>query len=82
MHLTAQEIAGLRQDFERGLLAAIIDEQRTSGVAAMARVAQAFSIEEQADSTWHLLGRWLDAVHKGDAVLTAESFVLLRDAGR
>ena len=82
MHLTAPEIAGLRQDFERGLLAAIIDEQRTSGVAAMARVAHAFSIEEQADSTWHLLGRWLDAVHKGDAVLTAEGFVLLRDAGR
>ena len=82
MHLTAQEVAGLRQDFERGLLAAILDEQRTSGVALMRRVAQAFSGEEQADNTWHLLWRWLDAIHRGDAVLTAESFVLLRDAGR
>lgn len=82
MHLTAQEIAGLRQEYERGLLAAIIDEQRASGVALMGRVAQAFSREAQADNTWHLLWRWLDAIHQGDAVLSAESFVLLRDAGR
>ena len=82
MHLTAQEVAGLRQDFERGLLAAILDQQRTSGVALMGRVALAFSGEEHADNTWHLLWRWLDAIGNGDAVLTAESFALLRDAGR
>ena len=26
MHLTPQDVAGLRQDFERGLLAAIVDD--------------------------------------------------------
>ena len=82
MHLTAQDVAGLRQDFERGLLAAIVDEQRLAGVALMSRVAQAFSLEERADTVWHLLERWLTAIHRGDTVLTAESFVLLRDAGR
>ena len=82
MHLTAQDVAGLRQDFERGLLAAIVDEQRLAGVALMSRVAQAFGLEERADTVWHLLERWLTAIHRGDTVLTAESFVLLRDAGR
>ena len=74
MHLTAQEVAGLRQDFERGLLAAILDEQRASGVALMGRVAPAISGEEQADNPGKLLMRWLDDPHRADTVLTAGRF--------
>ena len=82
MHVSAKEIQVLRQDFERGLLAAIMNEQRASGVAMMGGVARALSRKDAADNTWHLLWRWLEAIRKGDAALNTESFALLRDAGR
>ena len=82
VHESAKEIQGLREDFERGLLAAIINEQRASGVAMMGSVAWALSRKDSADNTWHLLWRWLEAVRKGDTALNTESFALLRDAGR
>ena len=82
VHESAKEIQGLREDFERGLLAAIINEQRASGVAMMGSVAWALSRKDWADDTWHLLWRWLEAVRKGDTALNTESFALLRDAGR
>ena len=77
MHESAKEIAGLREDFERGQLAAIINEQRASGVAMMGSVAWALSRKDWADDTWHLLWRWLEAVRKGDTALNTESFALL-----
>ena len=53
MHVSAKEIQVLRQDFERGLLAAIMNEQRASGVAMMGGVARALSRKDAADNTWH-----------------------------
>ena len=60
--LTPTEIFQQRQDYERGLLAVILDQGRRSGFERMGRVAQTISAVLPQNNVWELLTRWLSAL--------------------
>lgn len=80
--LTPTQIFQQRQDFERGLLAVILDQGRRSGYERMGRVAQTISAVLPPSSAWALLTRWLSALASERLVLTSESLELLRQVGK
>ncbi|MAA48557.1 MAG: hypothetical protein CMP83_00175 [Gammaproteobacteria bacterium] len=80
--LTPTEIFQQRQDFERGLLAVILDQGRRSGFERMGRVAQTISAVLPQNNAWGLLTRWLSALASERLALTSESLELLRQVGK
>ena len=60
--LTPSQVFHNRRDFERGLLAVILDENRKTGFQQMERVAKTISTVLPPDSSWTLLARWLNAL--------------------
>jgi hypothetical protein len=80
--LTPTQIFQQRQDFERGLLAVILDQGRRSGFERMGRVAQTIGAVLLPSSAWTLLDRWLSALASEKLVLTSESLELLRQVGK
>ena len=80
--LTPTQIFQQRQDFERGLLAVILDQGRRSGFERMGRVAQTIGAVLPPSSAWALLARWLSALASQRLVLTSESLELLRQVGK
>jgi len=80
--LTPTEIFQQRQDFERGLLAVILDKGRRSGFERIGRVAQTISAVMPQSNAWGLLTRWLSALASERLALTSESLELLRQVGK
>ena len=80
--LTPTEIFQQRQDFERGLLAVILDQGRRSGFERMGRVAQTISAVLPQNNVWGLLTRWLSALASERLSLTSGSLELLRQVGK
>lgn len=80
--LTPTQIFQQRQDFERGLLAVILDQGRRSGFERMGRVAQTIGAVLPPSSAWALLARWLSALASQRLALTSESLELLRQVGK
>jgi len=80
--LTPTQVFHNRRDFERGLLAVILDENRKVGFQRMERVAQTISTVLPPDSSWTLLARWLNALAADRLPLTSKSLELLRQVGK
>lgn len=80
--LTPTQIFQQRQDFERGLLAVILDQGRRSGFERMGRVAQTISNVLPPSSAWALLAHWLGALASERLVLTSDSLEQLRQVGK
>ena len=79
---TRDQISQQRQEFERGLLAVIINDNRQVGLELMSRVASRLGGAQSPDNTWLLLARWLNALARHEIVLTSAGFVLLREVGK
>ena len=80
--LTPSQVFHNRRDFERGLLAVILDENRKTGFQQMERVAQTISTVLPPDSSWTLLAHWLNALAADRLPLTSKSLELLRQVGK
>ena len=80
--LTPSQVFHNRRDFERGLLAVILDENRKTGFQQMERVAKTISTVLPPDSSWTLLARWLNALAVDRLPLTSRSLELLRQVGK
>ncbi len=80
--LTPSQVFHNRRDFERGLLAVILDENRKAGFQQMERVAQTISSVLPSDSSWTLLAHWLNALAADRLPLNSKSFELLRQVGK
>ena len=80
--LTPSQVFHNRRDFERGLLAVILDENRKVGFQQMERVAQTISTVLPPDSSWTLLAHWLNALAADRLPLTSKSLELLRQVGK
>lgn len=80
--LTAIQYTRMRQEFERGLLAVIINDDREVGLQLMAQVAQNLGVLEAPGNDWDLLQQWLMAICDGRITLTSACFVFFREAGK
>ena len=80
--LTPSQVFHNRRDFERGLLAVILDKNRKTGFQQMERVAQTISTVLPPDSSWTLLAHWLNALAADRLPLTSKSLELLRQVGK
>ncbi len=80
--LTPSQVFHNRRDFERGLLAVILDENRKAGFQQMERVAQTISTVLPPNSSWTLLAHWLNALAADRLPLTSKSLELLRQVGK
>ena len=80
--LTPTEIFQQRQDYERGLLAVILNQGRRSGFERMGRVTQTISAVLPQNNVWGLLTRWLSALASERLALTSASLELLRQVGK
>lgn len=79
---TEQEIRRLRQDYERGLLSVIVDQDRRQGFELLGSTVSQMTGLTAASGQWEQIHRWLLAQRSGQLALTSRSFGLLRDLGK
>ncbi|NCF45229.1 MAG: hypothetical protein GWP70_10480 [Proteobacteria bacterium] len=80
--LSPTQIRRLRENFERGLLAVILNENRAAGLTQMSEVTQALVGHCNAGADWHLLQRWLVAVEQQQLALSSFCFVVFREVSK
>lgn len=78
----AQEIKRLRQEYERGLLSIIVEQDRRAGFEQIANAVSRMAGLTVAADQWAPIRRWLSAQQSGQLTLTRLSFGSLRDLGK
>ncbi len=80
--IPVQEIKRLRQEYERGLLSIIVDQDRRAGFELIENAVKQMAGLTAAPDQWKPIHRWLSAQRGGQLALTSRSFGLLRDVGK
>ena len=80
--LSPTEIRRLRENFERGLLAVILNKNRSTGLMLMSEVTQAIGSDCAAEGDWDVLQRWLVAVEQQQLALSSFCFVVFREVSK